>query len=64
VETTCDEMTTTPIPRSPMQHGEGRDRKLGSKVKPRKKGGVGGRCFKFRFCFSLPYSDFIGNKLN
>jgi len=26
--------------------------------------GLGGRCFKIWFCFSLSYSDFIGDKLN
>ena len=43
-DTTCDELTQTLIPRPPAPLGGG-GRKFGSKVKPRKKGGVGGRCF-------------------
>ncbi|KAK4827950.1 hypothetical protein QYF61_022565 [Mycteria americana] len=39
-ETTCDELTATPIPLSPVPLGGG-GREFGSKVKPRKKGGVG-----------------------
>ena len=42
----------------------GGGRGIGSKAEPGKKGGVGGRCvFKIWFCFSLSYSDLIGNKL-
>ena len=44
-ETTCDELTQTPIPRPPvLLRGEELER-IRSKVKPGKKGGVGGRCF-------------------
>lgn len=38
-------------------------RENGSEVESRKKGGVGGRCFKNLIYFLLPYSDLIGNKL-
>ena len=62
-ETTCDELTTTPIPRPPAPLRWEEVEKIGSKVKPRKKGGVGGRCFKIWFYFSLSYSDLTGNKL-
>jgi len=43
-ETTCDELTTTPIlcPHAPL--GEEEVEKKGSKVEPGKKGGVEGRC--------------------
>ena len=44
-ETTCDELTATPIPRPPALLGGKEVEKIGSKVKPGKKGGVGGRCF-------------------
>jgi len=47
-ETTCDELTTDPIPRAPAPLGGMRERN-GSEVVPRKKGGVGGRCFKIWF---------------
>ena len=43
-ETTCDELTTTPIPRPPAPLGGEEVEKIRSKVKPEKKGGVGGRC--------------------
>ena len=43
-ETTCDELTATPIPHPPAPLGGG-GREFGSEVKPGKKGGVGGRCF-------------------
>jgi len=36
---------------------------MGSEVEPRKKGGVGGKCFRICSCFSLPHSDLIGSKL-
>jgi len=44
-ETTCDELTVTSTPCPPVPLG-GRRQKNRSEVKPRKKGGVGGRCFK------------------
>jgi len=62
-ETTCDELTTTPFACSPVPLG-GRRQRNRSEVEPRKKGGMGGRCFKIWFYFSLFYSDLIGNKLN
>jgi len=62
-ETTCDELTTTPIPHPPALLG-GRRERNGSEAEPGKKGGVGGRCFKIRIYFSLSYSDLIGDKLN
>jgi len=44
-ETTCDELTITPIPRPPAPLGW-EEVENGTEVEPRKKGGVGGRCFK------------------
>jgi len=43
-ETTCDELTATPIPRPPALLGLWRERN-GSEAEPGKKGGVGERCF-------------------
>jgi len=51
-ETACDELTITPIPRPPAPL-RGRRERNGSEAEPRKKGGVGGRCFKIWFYFSL-----------
>jgi len=62
-ETTCDELTVTPIPRPPAPL-EGRRQRNGSEAEPRKKGGVGGRCLKIWFCFSLSSSDLTGDELN
>jgi len=39
-ETTCDELTVTPIPRPPVPLG-GRRQRNGSEAEPGKKGGVG-----------------------
>ena len=44
-ETTCDELTQTPIPHPPVLLAGEEAENIRSKVKPRKKGGVGGRCF-------------------
>ena len=33
-------------------------------VEPRKKGGIGGKCFKIWLCFSLSYSDVISDEFN
>jgi len=64
-ETTCDELTVTPIPRpSALLGGWGGGRETGVKLSPGKKGGVGGRCFKIWIYFSLSYSDLIGDELN
>ena len=63
-ETTCDELTPTPIPRPPAPLGGEEVEKIGSEVEPRKKGGVGESVFKIWFYFSLSCSDLIGNKLN
>ena len=64
-ETTCDELTATPIPHPSALLAGGGGRGIGSKAEPGKKGVVGGRCvFKIWFYFSLSYSDLIGNKLN
>jgi len=62
-ETTCDELTVTPIPRPP-ELLVGRRERNGSEVEPWKKGGVGRRCFKIWIYFSLSYSDLIGDELN
>jgi len=62
-EVTCDELTITtiPCPHAPLR---ARRKKNRSEVEPRKKGGVGERCFKIWFYFSLSYSDLIGDELN
>jgi len=44
-ETTCDELTATPIPCPPAPLS-GRRERNGSEAEPRKKGEVGVRCFK------------------
>jgi len=62
-ETKCGKLTITLIPRPPALLGGRRERK-GIEVEPTKKGGVGGRCFKIWFYFSLSYSDSIGDELN
>jgi len=62
-ETTCDELTAAPIPRPPALL-RGKRERTGSEAEPGKKGGVGGRCFKIWFYFSLSYSDLIGDELN
>jgi len=62
-ETTCDELTVTPIPRPPVTL-RGRKERNRSEAEPGKKGGVGGRCFKIWFYLSLSYSDLIGDELN
>jgi len=49
-ETTCDELTTAPIPCPPVPLG-GRRQRNGSEAEPGKKGGVGGRCFKIWIYF-------------
>jgi len=56
-EMMCDELTATPFP-IPMCHCRGGGREFWSKVEPGRKGGVRGRCSRFRFYFSLSYSDF------
>ena len=61
-ETTCDELTPTPLP-VPLHRWWRVGREFGSEAVPGKKGGVGERCFKIWFYFSLPYSGSIGNKL-
>ena len=47
-ETTCDELTTTPIPRPPVLL-RGGEVEAGSEVEPGKKGGVGGGVLRFGF---------------
>jgi len=42
----------------------GGGREFGSEVKPRKKGGMGGRCYKICFYISLSCSYSIANKVN
>ena len=61
-ETTCDELTTTPIPHPPVLLALLGGREIGSEVKPWKKGGLGEGVFKIGFYFSLLNSDLIGNK--
>jgi len=62
-ETACDELTVTPIPRPPPPLEVRRERN-GSEAEPRKKGGLGGRCFKIWIYFSLSCSDLIGDELS
>ena len=47
-ETTCDELTTTPIPRPPVLLS-GAEVEAGSEVEPGKMGGVGGGVLRFGF---------------
>ena len=49
-ETKFDELTAIPIP-LPLRCLGGGGGEIGSEVKPRKKGGVGLRCFKVSFLF-------------
>ena len=64
-EIMCDELNETPIPLPAVPLGREEVEKIRSKVKPGKKGGVGGRCvFKIWFYFSLSYCDLVGNKVN
>jgi len=62
-ETTCDELTVTLIPRTPVPLGARRER-IGSKAEPGKKGRAGGRCFKIWIYFLLFYFDLIVDELN
>jgi len=62
-DTACDELTTTLIPCTPVLLRAGRQRNE-SEVQPRKKGGVGRRCFNLCICFSLSYTDLIADELN
>jgi len=62
-ETTCDELTVTPVPCPPAPLA-GRRETNRSEAEPGKKGRVGGRCSKIWISFSLFYSDLICDKLN
>lgn len=62
-DTTCDKLTSTPILCVFCTTWEKEIEKIGSEVEPGKKGGVGGE-LRFSYCFSLPNSSLIGNKLN
>jgi len=62
-ETRCDELTVTPIPRTPVSLGGRRERKSGVKLSPGRKEESGEGIFKIWVYFSLSYSDLIGNKL-
>jgi len=55
-ETTCDELTVTPIPCPPALL-RGRSERNRMETEPGKKEGVRGRCFNICFYFSLSYSD-------
>jgi len=52
-ETTCDELTVTPIPRPPAPLG-GRRERNGSEAEPRKKGGVGKGVLRSGFISDYP----------
>jgi len=60
-ETTCDELTTAPIPSPPVMLGGRRQRKSGVKLSPGRREGWGQGVFKIRFYFSLSYSDLFGD---
>jgi len=53
-ETTCDDLTVTPIPHPPAPLGWGRRERNRSEVEPRKKGGVGGRVLRSGFMSHCP----------
>ena len=63
-ETTCDELTATPIPRppEPLQREEIENSRV--KLSLGRKEGWGEGVLRFSFYFSLSYSDLIDNKLN
>lgn len=42
----------------------GGERELGNELEPQKRGCEGKMLLMFSFCFSLSYSDLIGNKFN
>lgn len=60
-QTKCDELTTTPIPHPPKLLSGEEAEKIRSKVKTRKKGGVGERYFKISVYFSLSCSGLISS---
>lgn len=62
-ETVCGELSATLAPHPQATVGQGAEQ-IKSKVKSRKKGGAGERCFKNGFYFSLLKLDLIGKKLN
>jgi len=51
-ETTCNELTTTPIP-LPLYHSGGGSGEVRSEDEPRKKGKMEGRCFQGFFLYLL-----------
>jgi len=59
-ETTCDELTTTPIPCPPVLLSGKEVENSGVKLSPGRRGGVK-VFFKIWFYFSLSYSNLIGN---
>ena len=62
-ETTCDELTVTPIHRPPVRlRGEGAEVAAGTEVEPGKMGGVGGGVLRVDFIFSYLYSVLPSNK--
>ena len=63
-QTTCDELTATPIPHPPCATQREKVEKIGSKYEQRMKGGVGEGVLRFNFYFSLLLSHLTGNKLN
>jgi len=63
-ETTCDELNAAPIPCPPAPLGRRRQGKLGVKLSLGRREEWGECVLRFSFHFSLPFSDFIGNKLN
>ena len=63
-ETTCDELTTTPIPCPPVPLAGEEVENLGVKLSLGRREGWGEGVFKIWVYFSLPFSDLIGNTLN
>ena len=62
-ETTCAELTTTPIP-CPLVLLRGEEVEAGREVEPGKMGGVGGGVLRLDCIFSLLYSLLPSNKLD
>jgi len=63
-ETTCDELTVTPIPHPPVLLAGGGHRETGLKLSPGRREGWGEGVLRLSFHFLLSYSDLIGDKIN
>ena len=63
-ETTCDELTAVPPFPIPLRCSGAGGREMGVKLSPGRRDGWGEGVLRFRFYFSLSWSDLIGNKWN